>query len=374
MMMQLSELCDIKMGQSPPSQYYNTSGQGLPLLQGNRTFGLKYPTFDTYTTKVTKIAEAGDVIMSVRAPVGDVNITPIKVCLGRGVCALRHKENNQEFLYYLMRYYAKKLRNQESGTVFGAVTASDIRNLQIRVLAHSKQIEVSETCRVLDEKISNNMEICSKLKQLSHTIFQAWFVNFDAFSGQRPTAWQTKNLLDIATFLNGLTMQSYPPQSGEAGLPVLKIRELRQGYFDDTSTRCSSKIKPEYIVQNGDVIFSWSGTLMLDIWCGDGCGLNQHLFKVTSTKYDPWFYYGWIEHHLRSFIDIAAASATTIGHIKRKDLKHTKVVIPTPKEYQRVGAILTPLYAQIINKRNENHKLEKLRDLLLINQFECDSV
>lgn len=87
----LGEIVDVTMGQSPKSQYYNAEGNGVPFLQGNRTFGFKRPKFDTYTTLVTKSAKAGDIIMSVRAPVGDLNITPVDMCLGRGVCSLRMK-------------------------------------------------------------------------------------------------------------------------------------------------------------------------------------------------------------------------------------------------------------------------------------------
>ena len=101
----LEEIVDVTMGQSPKSMYYNTERKGYPFLQGNRTFGFKYPTFDIYTTVMTKSAKAGDVIMSVRAPVGDINITPIDMCLGRGVCSLRMKNGNQEFLFYMMKYY-----------------------------------------------------------------------------------------------------------------------------------------------------------------------------------------------------------------------------------------------------------------------------
>lgn len=129
----LEEIAEITMGQSPKSEYYNSEGKGMPFLQGNRTFGFKKPYFDTYTTLVTKAAKAGDVIMSVRAPVGDLNITPVDICLGRGVCSLRMKNGNQEFLYYLMKFYIPKLINKESGTVFGAVNRSDICGLEVDI-------------------------------------------------------------------------------------------------------------------------------------------------------------------------------------------------------------------------------------------------
>ena len=92
--------------------------------------------------------------------------------------------------------------------------------------------------------------------------------------------------MDIADYLNGLAMQKYRPKDGETGLPVLKIKELRQGICDASSELCSPSIKSEYIIHDGDIIFSWSGSLLVDIWCGGTCGLNQHLFKVTSNNYD----------------------------------------------------------------------------------------
>ena len=97
----LGDIAVVTMGQSPKSEFYNFEGNGMPFLQGNRTFGRKYPTFDTYTIKPTKIANAGDVIMSVRAPVGDLNIAPTEMCLGRGLCSIRMKNNNQDFLFIL---------------------------------------------------------------------------------------------------------------------------------------------------------------------------------------------------------------------------------------------------------------------------------
>ena len=100
-------------------------------------------------------------------------------------------------------------------------------------------------------------------------------------------------------------MQKYRPTADESGIPVLKIKELRQGCCDNNSELCSPSIKSDYIIHDGDVIFSWSGSLLVDFWCGGICGLNQHLFKVTSNKYDKWFYYAWTKHHLDRFIAVA---------------------------------------------------------------------
>ena len=173
-------------------------------------------------------------------------------------------------------------------------------------------------------------------------------------------------LTDIATYLNGLAMQKFPPIDNEHSLPVLKIKELGQRKCDDNSDRCSNTIDINYIINNGDIIFSWSGTLMVDIWCGGECGLNQHLFKVTPKKDIPqWLVYYWTNRHLNKFKLIAKDKAVTMGHIKRCDLESAKILIPTKQNMNEIHAKINPLYQSIIQKRLEISKLETLRDTLL---------
>lgn len=358
----LEEIVDVKMGQSPKSQYYNNEGNGIPFLQGNRTFGFKKPTFDTYTTLVTKLAKAGDVIMSVRAPVGDLNITPVDMCLGRGVCSLRMKNGNQEFLFYMMKYYIPQLINKENGTVFGSVSRNDINGLEVNIPQDNNvQKKIARYLTMIDDKIELNNAINDNLLQQAQSIFTQEFLSLDSL----PDGWHKSSLLGIADYLNGLAMQKYRPADDEQGLPVLKIKELRQGSCDSNSELCSSSIKSEYIVYDGDVIFSWSGSLLVDLWCGGTCGLNQHLFKVTSSKYNKWFYYAWTNHHLQKFAAIAADMATTMGHIKREELAKAEVLVPSQSDYDRIGGLVAPLYDLVIANRIENRKLATLRDELL---------
>lgn len=160
----LEEIVDVTMGQSPKSKYYNTEKNGYPFLQGNRTFGFKYPSFDTYTTVMTKFARAEDVIMSVRAPVGALNITPVDMCLGRGVCSLRMKNGNQSFLFYLMKYYVSHLMIKESGTVFGSVSKNDIKSLEVDIPDDiEEQKKIARYLEVIDDKIELNNAINKNL-------------------------------------------------------------------------------------------------------------------------------------------------------------------------------------------------------------------
>ena len=180
-----------------------------------------------------------------------------------------------------------------------------------------------------------------------------------------PANWNKGNLLDIADYLNGLPMQRFRPSNNEIGIPVLKIKELRQGFCDASSDLCSPAINPDYIIRNGDVIFSWSGSLLVDFWCGNTCGLNQHLFKVTSKKFDKWFYYLWTQHYLKQFISLASDKATTMGHIKRGDLINATVLIPNNEDYFKAAKLLQPICDQIISNRLEGHQLALLRDILI---------
>lgn len=163
MKVKLEDIAEITMGQSPKSNYYNYVGDGMPFLQGNRTFGRRYPIFDTYTTMVTKKAIAGDIIMSVRAPVGDLNYTPVDMCLGRGVCSIRMKNGNQDYLFYLLKYNVQQLINKESGTVFGSVNRNDIAGLELEIVEENKQSRIAKILSTIDDKIDVNEKINENL-------------------------------------------------------------------------------------------------------------------------------------------------------------------------------------------------------------------
>lgn len=161
-------------------------------------------------------------------------------------------------------------------------------------------------------------------------------------------------------------MQRFRPADDEIGIPVLKIKELRQGFCDSASELCSTNINDEYLISDGDVIFSWSGSLLIDLWGGGICGLNQHLFKLTSNEYPKWFYYLWTLHHLDRFITIAADKATTMGHIKRGDLAQAEVIIPSNDDINRIGVVISPIVNLIIANKVESRKMAALRDKMLI--------
>ena len=303
------------------------------------------------------------VLFTSRAPIGYVAIASQSVCTNQGFKSIVVNEKADPlFVYYLLKYNKDAIEAMGSGTTFKEVSGKTMRAVKVRIpLDVSYQKRIAAVLDSLDTKIENNERINDNLYAQAKAIFDNHFINIDAI----PAGWRKGNLLDIANYLNGLAMQKFRPQGNEIGLPVLKIKELRQGSCDDSSERCSLRIKPEYIIHDGDVIFSWSGSLLVDIWCGGTCGLNQHLFKVTSDIYDKWFYYLWTAHHLARFIAIAADKATTMGHIKREELAKAEVLIPCEEDYTSLTSIMQPIFELIISNRIEARKLAALRDELL---------
>lgn len=310
----------------------------------------------------TKMLHKDDIIISARGTVGEIAMIPFDMAFNQSCYGIRASRGiDQPFLYYLLKNCISQLKRMTHGSVFDTITRDTFANIDVDIPDAETQKRISSVLADIDNKIEVNDAINDNLYAQAKAIFDNHFINIDAI----PAGWRKGNLLDIANYLNGLAMQKFRPQGHEIGLPVLKIKELRQGSCDDSSELCSLSIKPEYIIHNGDVIFSWSGSLLVDIWCGGTCGLNQHLFKVTSDVYDKWFYYLWTAHHLARFIAIAADKATTMGHIKREELAKAEVLIPCEEDYTSFNSIMQPIFELIISNRIESRKLAALRDELL---------
>lgn len=322
--------------------------------------------YPKWTKRVTP--KAHDIVFSYEATLNLYAIIPdgFRGCLGRRMALMRPDEGvvDYRFLYYYMfspAWREEVERYKVNGSTVDRIPLVSFPSFRVDLPNMRTQKAIADILFAIDQKIDSNSRVNDNLYAQAKAIFDNHFINIDAI----PAGWRKGNLLDIANYLNGLAMQKFRPQGNEIGLPVLKIKELRQGSCDDSSELCSLRIKPEYIIHDGDVIFSWSGSLLVDIWCGGTCGLNQHLFKVTSDIYDKWFYYLWTAHHLARFIAIAADKATTMGHIKREELAKAEVLIPCEEDYTSLTSIMQPIFELIISNRIEARKLAALRDELL---------
>ena len=349
------------------AEYWGGNNNWLSVKDFNNENRYVYSTEKTITEEglnnsSTKLLRKDDIIISARGTVGELAMIPFPMAFNQSCYGIRAKDGiNSTFLYYLIKHSVRKLKAMTHGSVFDTITRDTFANIEVAIPDIETQQRVAKMLADIDDKVENNQRINNNLEQQAQAIFSNEFLTLEAL----PDGWKQASLIDIADYLNGLAMQKYRPTADETGIPVLKIKELRQGCCDDNSELCSPNIKSEYIIHDGDVIFSWSGSLLVDFWCGGICGLNQHLFKVTSNKYDKWFYYAWTKHHLDRFIAVAADKATTMGHIKRDELSKAEVLIPNEADYKRIGALLQPIYDLIIANRIENKELAETRDTLL---------
>ncbi|HDO7866081.1 TPA: restriction endonuclease subunit S [Legionella pneumophila] len=312
------------------------------------------------------------------------------------------KDIDPYFLFYSIKSqtFFNKVESRMTGTTRPAIGIQLLRKITIKVPSIEIQKKVGFILSTLDSKIELNKKIDQTLESIAQAIFKSWFVDFDPVHakanaqsedeydaiakelgisreildlfpsefeeselGLIPKGWEVKSLDQVAHFQNGLALQKFRPK-GKSFLPVLKIAQLKRGYCDDEE-KADVNIKEECIVDSGDVIFSWSGSLIVDIWCSGKAALNQHLFKVTSNTFPKWFYYFWVVEHLKKFQAIAADKAVTMGHIKRSHLTEAKCLIPPKSLLFKVDIIIKSLIDSLINTRLENINLERCKEKLL---------
>lgn len=319
-------------------------------------------------------------------------------CSADIICLRASNEVEPLFFYYLLSQdmFFNYVMQGAKGTKMPRGDRNQIMQWPVLLPSKSEQQKIASILSAFDDKIEVNRWVNDNfyyaffevmlvwsltslendnLEKQAQALFKSWFVDFEPFKdgefveselGLIPKGWKVVSLSDIADYINGLAMQKYRPQDNESGLPVLKIKELGQGRTDESSELCSpSLIGSKYIIDDGDIIFSWSGTLMVKVWCGGKCGLNQHLFVVEPKEHPHWFVYQWTKHHLDNFIHIAKDKAVTMGHIKRGELDKAKVVVPDETNLATIDLMMKPLHNLIISNMKESRRLASLRDTLL---------
>lgn len=280
-------------------------------------------------------------------------------------------ELDMRWLYYAIKHY--KLGEIDDGSPIPSTTRAAVYVRELAVPSPEEQRAISEILGALDDRIDNLRHTNATLQSIAAALFKSRFVDFDGVPqedmqeselGLIPRGWSVHSLDSIADYLNGLALQKFPPESETEFLPVIKIAQLRAGNTEGAD-KASTRIKSEYIVEDGDVLFSWSGSLEVEVWTGGRGALNQHLFKITSREVPKWFYYFATRQHLSDFRAIAAGKATTMGHIQRGHLSAAKVAVPPPDEMAKHDAVIAPLFEQKINNALQARTLANLRDALL---------
>ena len=373
------------MGQSPESSYYNSNKQGMPFLQGNRTFGFKYPVFDTYTTYVTKEAQKDDVIMSVRAPVGELNIAPENLCLGRGVCSIRMKNGEQLFLYYLMKANQKQLLNKENGTVFGSVNRNDISNLTVKIPSQNIQKKISLILSTLDDKIELNNKINYNLEQQAQVIFKSWFVDFEPFGGEMPADWRVGKLSELIEY----TINGDWGKDELSGTNTEEVFCIRGADIPEVKIGNKGKMPIRYILpknyqqkklEDGDLVIEISGGSPTQstgrVAYISNALLERYNNKIVCTnfckavkpqkQYSMYVYYMWQYLYNHNVFFTYENGTTGIKNLDMSGiLGNEEIVIPNHEYLSKFNNYCKSVFDSIFSNGAQTEKLAFLRDTLL---------
>ena len=349
-------------------------------------------------SSTTKLMPAGTVVITARGTVGALAQLRREMAFNQTCYAILPGDSiNNNFLFYALKGTIAEMRALTYGTVFDTITRRTFDDWLLPLPPLTEQRAIAHILGTLDDKIELNRRMNETLEEMARAIFKSWFVDFDPVRakmdgswrrgeslpgmpaemydlfpsrlvdselGEIPEGWEVKALDEIANFRNGLALQKLRPKENEERLPVVKIAQLRSGKADSDEWATTS-ITPECIIDDGAIIFSWSGSLLVKVWCGGRAALNQHLFKVTSRQYPKWFYLHCTQSHLPEFQRIAADKATTMGHIKRHHLSEAKCVIPNQTLLSAVDDTFVKFLSKCITINVESRTLADLRDTLL---------
>lgn len=274
---------------------------------------------------------------------------------------------------------------QNSVSSYPSINPDDIGNLCFQFPPLQTQRKIAAILSALDDKIALNRRINAKLEAMAKRLYDYWFVQFDfpnadgkpyKSSGGKmeynanlkrdiPAGWKVGNLYNIAEYVNGLACQNYRPQDNEKYLPVIKIKEMHDGITTETE-RVSENIPNKYKIYDGDILFSWSATLEVMLWCNGNGGLNQHIFKVNPKDYfSKEYVLQQLDSYIVNFQKQAESRKTTMGHITSEHINQSRITIPPKEVIEHYTKVVAPIYEKIIATSKEIQKLTAMRDRLL---------
>lgn len=384
----LSDIAEIVMGQSPKSKFYNTDGDGLPFFQGRAEFGDIYPDVKKWCSKPLKIAKKNDVLMTVRAPVGDLNIAKEECIIGRGLCALRSKLNNGRFLYYLLKGNNSYITSFGSGAVYDAINKDSVGNLIFDILDEPIQWKISSILSAYDDLIENNLHRIQILEEMARLIYQEWFVNF-RFPGYEKVKFVVSELgkipegsevLQLGEVLESIESGSRPKggiDPEERGVPSIGAENvLGLGRYDFGKEKYVSEDFHESMrkgkIKSGDVLLYKDGakigrkSMFRDGFPHEVCCINEHVFILrTNSRCNQNYLYFYLDRpDITEGIINLNANAAQPG-INQAGVKSLSILLPTEDLIRLFDEKVDPIIGMLFNLAKKNQILRKKRDLLL---------
>lgn len=349
---QLKYVSAVAMGQSPPSDQYNLTGEGLPFLQGNAEFTDLSPVPKHHCTTAAKLSKPGDILLSVRAPVGAMNVSDQVYGIGRGLCAITPMAaTDRRFLWHMLFHIREELAALSTGSTFDAVSVEEVRNTSLFLPPPSEQQQIAA---FLDRKTAEldavlglkerQLELLAEKRQA--LISQAVTRGLDPTAPLKPSGipwlgdvpghWEIVPLKYLTKFINGAAFK--PTDWKEEGTPIIRIENLNGG---DAFNFSDAELHPRYLVQKGDLLFGWSGNRGTSfgpfLWQREGVYyLNQHIFRLDNYTFLKSFFY-WLLRAVTQYVESEAHGIIGLVHITKEDLGNISVPVPQPNEQKLIA-------------------------------------
>jgi len=362
----LGEAAHIEMGQSPDSKFYNDHGKGLPFFQGKADFGPLYPTARKWCSQPTKVAEAGDILLSVRAPVGPTNLANEQCCIGRGLSAIRATEPiSQKYLLHFLRHIEPWLAEQGTGSTFAAISGSFLREIPILIAPSGEQRRIAKK---LDSILARVSECQSRLNNVPDILNQfRQSVVSSAVSGRLSEDYRSQvltnatlvptntTLADLCTKTRVITYGVIKLGSEIAkGVPCLRTSNVRWLRITTIGMkRISKRLSAEYprtVLQGSEVLVNVRGTLggvavATPAMRGWNVSREVAVVPVDKAKAVPEFLALWIaSERSQRWLRNVEKGVAYVG-INIEDLRALPVELPTIQEQREIVRRVNSLFA-----------------------------
>ena len=383
----LKDIATVIMGQSPKGSSYSDKGNGKAFLQGNRTFGRLYPVIDTWTTEPNKIAKEKSILMSVRAPVGDLNIANQEICIGRGLCSIEMNNGNNEYLFYLLKYSIDEIKRKSSGTVFDSINRTELENIDIIDFDEEIQNKITSVLFNIDKKIELNNQINDNLLDINKNLYKEWFIDFryPGFNGKLkksalgliPEDWEVKKISELDLDISdGNYSSKYPTKSEfvENGVPFIRGTDFNGCSISRKGLMYISELKHEELkkghLKKNDILITTRGEIGRIAYVSDyfiDANINAQLIRINGKNAYPRAFVGTallsdtVQKDIQSLVTGTALQQLPVGKFNE-----IKLVIPNDNSIiQQFNSIIEPNIKKMDLLWQENEYLEQLRDTLL---------
>lgn len=374
------DVASVILGQSPPSSAYNEVGDGLPFFQGKADFGLLHPMPRVWCRTGQKFASTGDILLSVRAPVGDVNVATHECAIGRGISAIRAgSKSDPWFLYFALLYAKPILERRATGSTFASVNKATLLDLDIPFPDKSQQSKIGVFLHNLVKQIEQERLIIAVAQDLKKAAMQTLFTHGLRGEAQKkteiglmPESWEVESLGNHFEIVQGLSLKGNLA-TDRTGVPFLRTSNVYWGRIDLSNvSRMNVDATKLRDLRRGDLLVCEGGEIgRTAVWSNEiaNCTYQNHVYRlrpVMDRKVDPKFVMSWLEEGFRHRqVYEGTGNKTTIPNLSRSRLSELKIPMTTFDEQNKIVTVLDAVDSKINLHRKKHVVLDNLFQALL---------